>query len=86
MKRIVMRVFKLGLDITLAQLRLAVLQRSAHTVQALVHTLHLPIPYKLHLRLMRDGLEIGVQDRGFRVAGFVVTVAVGSRCGVESLA
>lgn len=48
-------------------------------------TLHLPIPYELHLWLVWDRLQVGMQDGRFLFPGLIVPVTIGDGLGIESL-
>lgn len=83
-----MRVFELGLQELSAgdyvEMRGEV-AADTHAIEALVHAWHLAITDQLYLRLVRDGLQVRVQDRSLFFAGLVVTVAVRLRLRVERL-
>jgi hypothetical protein len=56
-----------------------------HTVEPLVRPGNFTIPDQLHLRLVRDRLEVGMEDRGLFFACLVVTVPVGLSLRIERL-
>ena len=58
-------------------------QSATHTLQTLVVPRHLSVPDKLHLRLMWDRLEVGMQDTLLLPARLVVPMTIVDRFWVE---
>ena len=56
-----------------------------NTLQSLVITRYFPVTDELHLRLMRDSLEIRMKNGSFLFASFVISMSIRDGLGIECL-